>query len=201
MPRACAGPADPGRNQNGYRDRAVDQYWHLRRGPAGCRRCLRHCHRRPVARCLGRHPAAEHPVRWPSQLLSHRESRGRPDHRPPDADRAGAGTRLPHRVLVASLSAAPSSSALCSTPGPLGKQGTPRHMPRRQPFKARQTQPGVIPEHFRRQPGALSKPRRARSNAGGRPHALARRSPDPGDPGSPARTRPWASWTRHPLRT
>jgi aminoglycoside N3'-acetyltransferase len=28
-------------------------------------------------------------------------------------------------------------------------------MPRRQPFKARQTQPGVIPEHFRRQPGVV----------------------------------------------
>jgi hypothetical protein len=36
-------------------------------------------------------------------------------------------------------------------PGPLGKQGTPRHMPRRQPVKAKQTQPGVIPEHFHRQ--------------------------------------------------
>jgi hypothetical protein len=40
----------------------------------------------------------------------------------------------------------------------------PRHMPRRRRLlKARQTPPGVIPEHFCRQPGALSKPRGARS--------------------------------------
>jgi hypothetical protein len=35
-------------------------------------------------------------------------------------------------------------------PGPIGQQDTPRHVPRRRLFKARQTPPGVIPEQFRR---------------------------------------------------
>jgi hypothetical protein len=35
-------------------------------------------------------------------------------------------------------------------PGPIGQQDTPRHMPRRQLFRTRQTLPGVISEQFRR---------------------------------------------------
>ena len=96
----CARPDHPGRNRRGPGDRAGDQHRHLRRGPAGrgCR--LRHRHRRPAARRLGRHRAAEHHLRRRRHLLPRRAPRRRPADRPPGPDRAGARARLRHRVLV-----------------------------------------------------------------------------------------------------
>ena len=46
------------------------------------------------ARRLGRHVAAEHHLRQRCRLLPRQPPRRGPDHRPPGADRAGAGTRL-----------------------------------------------------------------------------------------------------------
>jgi Major Facilitator Superfamily len=61
---------------------------------------LRDSHRRPATRRLGRHVAAEHHLCRRRRLLHHRALRHGPDHRPPRPDRAGAGARLRHGVLV-----------------------------------------------------------------------------------------------------
>jgi hypothetical protein len=68
--------------------------------PPGRRRRIRCRHRRPAARRLGRYLAAEHHLRRRRHLLPRRAPRRGPAHRPPGADRAGAGARLRHRVLV-----------------------------------------------------------------------------------------------------
>ena len=57
-------------------------------------------HRRPATRRLGRHVAAQHYLRRRRHLLPRRAPRRGPAHRPPGPDRAGAGARLRHRVLV-----------------------------------------------------------------------------------------------------
>ena len=98
--RGYARPDHPGRNRRGPGDRAGDQHRHVRRGPAGRGRRLRHRHRRPAARRLGRHVAAEHHLHRRRHLLPRRAPRRGPAHRPPGPDRAGAGARLRHRVLV-----------------------------------------------------------------------------------------------------
>ena len=61
---------------------------------------LRHRHRRPATRRLGRHLAAEHHLHRRRHRLPHRAPGRGPAHRPPGPDRAGAGARLRHRVLV-----------------------------------------------------------------------------------------------------
>jgi hypothetical protein len=48
----------------------------------------------------GRYVAPEHHLRQRRRLIHHRASRRGPAHRPPGTDRAGAGARLRHRVLV-----------------------------------------------------------------------------------------------------
>jgi hypothetical protein len=68
--------------------------------PPGRGRGIGDRHRRPATRRLGRHRPAEHHLRHRRHLLPHRAPRRRPAHRPPGADRAGAGARLRHRVLV-----------------------------------------------------------------------------------------------------
>jgi EmrB/QacA subfamily drug resistance transporter len=98
--RGCARPAHPGRDRPGPGDRAGDQHRHLRRGPAGRRSRVRHRHRRPATRRLGRHVAAEHHICLRRHRLPHRAPRRGPAHRPPGPDRAGAGPRLRHRLLV-----------------------------------------------------------------------------------------------------
>src|SRR6185369_4876289 len=49
---------------------------------------------------VGRHLAAEHHLRRRRHRLPHRAPRRGPAHRPPGSDRAGAGARLRHRILV-----------------------------------------------------------------------------------------------------
>ena len=68
--------------------------------PQDAGRRLRHRHRRPATRRLGRHVAAEHHLHRRRHLLPRRAPRRGPAHRPPGPDRAGAGARLRHRVLV-----------------------------------------------------------------------------------------------------
>jgi len=68
--------------------------------PPRRRRRLRHRHRRPATRRLDRHLAAEHHLRRRRHLLPRRAPRRGPAHRPPGPDRARAGPRLRHRVLV-----------------------------------------------------------------------------------------------------
>ena len=98
-PPACSAPSSwPPRRGPG--DRPVDQHRDLRRGPAGSRRRLRDRHRRPAARRLHRHLPAEHHLRRHGRRLPRRAPGLGPDHRPPGPDRAGAGPRLRHRVLV-----------------------------------------------------------------------------------------------------
>src|SRR6266702_967851 len=94
--RLCYGrarPAHPGRNRRGHGDRTGDQRRHVRRGPPGRGRRLRDRHRRPDARRLGRHLAAEHHLRERHRVLHRPASRRGPADWPPGPDRAGAGTR------------------------------------------------------------------------------------------------------------
>ncbi len=68
--------------------------------PPRRRRGIRDGHRWPAARRLHRHLVAEHDLRRRRYLLHHRASRRGPGDRPPGPDRAGAGARVRHRVLV-----------------------------------------------------------------------------------------------------
>ena len=56
----------------GHGDRPGDQHRHVRRGPPGRGSRLRHRHRRPATRRLGRHLAAEHHLRRRRHLLHRR---------------------------------------------------------------------------------------------------------------------------------
>jgi len=84
----------------GHGDRPGDKHRHVRRSPAGRGRGIRDRHRRPATRRLGRHRPAEHHLRRRRHLLPHRAPRRGTADRPPGPDRAGAGARVRHRVLV-----------------------------------------------------------------------------------------------------